>query len=412
MATIKLKFRASSVSETEGTLYYQVIHKRSVKWISTGHYIYPSEWNGLEDTLIIPCNEDRKAELLLMKSTIDWELRQRKEVIRKLEDTDKGFSLNELCEEFDRLPSCKTVFAFLQEQVTRQERMQRYGTAMTYSNAYQRFKEFRADADLTFDQLTPDMIEEYEAWLTNRGLMQNTIRFYLRTLHTLLYKATDKGLLSDDKKLFSRVRLAYVPTTKRAISAEEVRAIQQLELPPSGILAFARDLFMFSFYTRGMSFVDIAYLKKKDLKNGLLSYCRKKTNQQITIAWEQELQEIVDRYSVQTEGSPYMLPIIKNMDETEYVQYKRVQENVNRALGRIGTRLGLKQPLTMYVARHSWASIARDMDISVSVISEGMGHQSCKTTQIYLDTLDTSKINEANRSIIQRIKRETQETQE
>lgn len=278
--------------------------------------------------------------------------------------------------------------------------MLRHGTAMTYRNAYQRFKEFRAGVDLTFDQLTSDMIEEYEAWLTNRGLMQNTIRFYLRTLHTLLYKAVDEGLLSDNNKLFSHVRLAYVPTTKRAISVDEIRAIQQLKLPSNSIQTFARDLFMFSFYTRGMSFVDIAYLKKKDLKDGLLSYCRKKTNQQITIAWEHELQEIVNRNSAHTENTPYMLPIIKNLDETEYVQYKRMQVNINRALKRIGTMAGLKRPITMYVARHSWASIARDMDISISIISEGMGHQSCKTTQIYLDTLDTSKINEANRRII------------
>lgn len=400
MATIKLKFRASTVLGAEGTLYYQVIHKRNVKCISTDYHVYADEWDEETATLVIPFKGERKAELQLMKSAIAWEMRQRREAIAKMENANKDFSMDELCEVFRQLPTCKTVFTTLQEQVARQERMLRHGTAMTYNNAYQRFKEFRADADLTFDQLTPDMIEEYEAWLTNRGLMQNTIRFYLRTLHTLLYKAIDEGLLSDDNKLFSRVRLAYVPTNKRAISAEDIRAIQQLELPPDSIMAFARNLFMFSFYTRGMSFVDIAYLKKKDLKNGLLSYCRKKTNQRITIAWEQELQEIVDRYSAQTENIPYMLPIIKNMDETEYVQYKRVQVNINRALKRIGTMAGLKQPITMYVARHSWASIARDMDISISVISEGMGHQSCKTTQIYLDTLDTSKINEANRKII------------
>ena len=400
MATIKLKFRASSVLGAEGTLYYQVIHKRNVKCISTDYRVYADEWNEETATLVIPCKGERKAELQLMKSAIAWEMRQRRETITKLEIANKDFSLDELCVAFRQLSTSKTVFNTLQEEVTRQERMLRHGTAMTYSNAYQRFKEFREDVDLTFDQLTPDMIEEYEAWLTNRGLMQNTIRFYLRTLHTLLYKAIDKGLLNGDNKLFSRVRLAYVPTNKRAISAEDVRVIQRLDLTPNSILAFARDLFMFSFYTRGMSFVDIAYLKKKDLKNGLLSYCRKKTNQQITIAWEQELQEIIDRYSAQTDNTPYMLPIIKNTEETEYVQYKRVQVNVNRALKRIGTMAGLKLPITMYVARHSWASIARDMDISISVISEGMGHQSCKTTQIYLDTLDTSKINEANRKII------------
>ena len=263
MATIKLKFRASSVLGAEGTLYYQVIHKRNVKCISTDYHVYADEWDEETATLVIPCKGERKAELLLMKSAIAWEMRQRREAIAKLEIANKDFSMDELCEAFCQLSTCKTVFTTLQEQVARQERMLRHGTAMTYSNAYQRFKEFRADVDLTFDQLTSNMIEEYEAWLTNRGLMQNTIRFYLRTLHTLLYKAIDEGLLSDDNKLFSHVRLAYVPTNKRAISAEGIRAIQQLELPLYSIQAFARDLFMFSFYTRGMSFVDIAFLKKR-----------------------------------------------------------------------------------------------------------------------------------------------------
>ena len=406
MTTIKLKFRPSSVQGAMGTLYYLVIHKRNVKWISTEHHIYAEEWNEEQSVIVIQSGSKRRADLLLLQSVLDWEMKQSEEIVRDLDADKIDYTLEKLCNRLVSIPKQKTVFIFLQEQISRQEQMKRHGTAMTYSNAYQRFKEFRADADLTFDQLTPDMIEEYEAWLTNRRLMQNTIRFYLRTLHTLLYKAIDEGLLSDDNKLFSRVRLAYVPTNKRAISAEDIRAIRQLELPSDSIQAFARDLFMFSFYTRGMSFVDIACLKKKDLKNGLISYCRKKTNQQITIAWEQELQEIVDRYSAQTEGTPYMLPIIKNMDETEYVQYKRVQTNVNRALKRIGTMVGLKLPITMYVARHSWASIARDMDISISVISEGMGHQSCKTTQIYLDTIDTSKINEANRKIIGKINSE------
>lgn len=400
MTTIKLKFRPSSVHGAMGTLYYQVIHKRNVKWISTEYHVYAEEWNEERSVLVIQSDNKRKADLLLMQSVLDWEMKQRVEIVRDLEADKMDYTLEILCNRFAGIPKQKTVFTFLQEQISRQERMKRLGTAKTYTSAYLRFKEFRADTDLTFDQLTPDMIEEYEAWLTNRGLMQNTIRFYLRTLHTLLYKAIDEGLLNNGNKLFSRVHLAYVPTTKRAISAGDIRTILQLDLPPDSIMAFARDLFMFSFYTRGMSFVDIAYLKKKDLKNGLLSYCRKKTNQQITIAWEQELQEIIGRYSAQTEGTPYMLPIIKNTKEAEYVQYKRVQVNVNRALKRIGEMAGLKLPITMYVARHSWASIARDMDISISVISEGMGHQSCKTTQIYLDTLDTSKINEANRKII------------
>ena len=142
MATIKLKFRASSVPGAEGTLYYQVIHKRNVKWISTGYHVFRNEWDEKAATLLVPPCGERRAELLLVRSAIAWELRQRKEVVSKQENSGNDFSMSELCEAFSRLAPCKTVFAFLQEQVSRQERMLRQGTARTYTNAYLRFKSF------------------------------------------------------------------------------------------------------------------------------------------------------------------------------------------------------------------------------------------------------------------------------
>ena len=283
MATVKLKFRPSSVPGTKGTLYYQMTHKRKVKWISTGYHIFPNEWDEKDATIVATANEERKAELLLMRSTIEWELRRHRENIHKLEASNKDVTLDNLCDAFKQTASCKTVFPFLQEQIARQERMRKQGTYMTYINACRRFKEFRKELDLTFDELTPDMRKEYEAWLIHRGLKQNTIRFYLRTFNTLLHKAADDELLDKGKELFRHVRLSYVKTAKRAISADHIRAIRQLQLPQDSIEAFARDIFMFSFYMRGMPFVDIAFLKKADLTSGLLSYRRKKTNRQLTI---------------------------------------------------------------------------------------------------------------------------------
>lgn len=402
MATIKLKFRPSSVVGAMGTLYYQIIHKRNVKWISTGLHVFADEWNVDKAELVIKADNGRKAELLRMQSTLKWELERRKEIIHNRLIKNKEADLNELCEDFDKAQKQKTVFTFMQEQVTKKEEMKRHGSAMTYGNAYRRFKEYRENMDLTFDELTQDLIERYEAWLINRRLKQNTIRFYLRTLKAILGKAITDGLLVD-RKLFSRVRLSHVKTTKRAITEKELKAIERLSLPDGSALAFARDIFMFSFYMRGMPFVDIAYLRKTDLKNGTLSYCRKKTNQSLTVEWEKAQQQIVDRYAHLTVNSPYMLPIINHEDGTEYEQYRRVQENVNNNLKKIGRMIGLKMPLTAYVARHTWACVARDMDISVAIISEGMGHRSYKTTQVYLNSIDTSRINEANRKIIRRI---------
>ena len=351
----------------------------------------------------MPQDLDRMMYLQQMQATLLWELQQRKQLVYKLEGTDMDFSMDQVCDIFRRMSPCRSVFSFLQEQVVRQRRMCRHGTSMTYDSAYRRFREFRGDVDLAFAELSPGMVEEYEAWLVNRGLMQNSIRFYLRTLSTLLYRAADEGLVSEVGGLFSRVRLSFVKTAKRAITENHIRAIQKLRLPDGSPLAFARDLFMFSFYMRGMPFVDIAYLRKTDLKNGLVSYCRKKTNQPLSVEWEREQQEIVDRYAHLTKGTPYMLPVITRTDGTEYKQYLRVQESVNRSLKLIGSMAGLKMPLTFYVARHSWASIAQNLNYSIAIISEGMGHSSIKTTQTYLASIDTSRVNEANRNIIRRI---------
>jgi site-specific recombinase XerD len=282
--------------------------------------------------------------------------------------------------------------------------MKRIGTTKTYTDALRRFMEFREGEDLDFESMTADLMERYEAWLIDRGLKRNSIAYYLRTLRTFYNRAVEAGL-TDDRDIFRHVHTSYGKTTKRAISVSDIRAIERIDLREGSPLAFARDLFMFSFYMRGMPFVDMAFLRKSDLKRGLVTYCRKKTNQCLTIAWEKPMQSIIDRYASQTRNTPFILPILKQDDDTAYRRYRQVEQTVNRNLKKIGDRIGLRIPLTTYVARHSWASIARNMDVSIAVISEGMGHNSYRTTQIYLNSIDTSQINRANRKIIRSVRR-------
>lgn len=402
MATVKLKFRPSSVQSAEGTLYFQVTHKRKVKWLSTGLYVFPHEWDANTATVLVPAAGKRNAVLILVQSKVELALRQWKLVLNSMELNHNDFTVEELCDAFNRNPLPKTVFMFLQEQVVNKELMMRHGTARTYSNAYRRFKAFRNDVDLNFDQLTPGMIEHFEAWFIHRRLKQNSIRCYLRTLNTMFSKALEEGLLRN-RNLFSRVHLSYVPTAKRAIGEKEMRMIAKLQLREGSTLALARDIFVFSYYMRGMSFVDIAYLRKTDLRNGMWTYSRMKTNQSLTVEWEEAQQRIIDRYTSKTKDSRYLFPVIKQEDGTEYEQCQRMQLNINRALKKIGERIGLKIPLTTYVARHTWASVARNVNVPVSVISVGMGHRSIKTTEVYLDSVDISRVNEANRMLIKRI---------
>ena len=333
MATVKVKFRASSVSGKEGTLCYHLIHQRSLR---------------------------------------------------------------------QQLPPSQSVFAFFRQQIAKKEQMQCIGTKNNYTNAANRFMEFRNQEDLTFSQMTSEMMEMYQAWLFNRGVGQNTVSFYLRTLRTLYHKAVEAGQ-APPNDIFAHVQTGSVRTAKRAITVKYIRKIEKLDLPRGSSLDKARDLFLLSFYLRGMAFVDMAFLKKTDLKCGLVSYNRRKTHQNINIEWMKPMQAIIDKYAEQTKDSPYMLPILTGKEDTPYSAYRKVEHNTNYNLKNIGKMIGLKIPLTTYVARHTWASVALHMNIPVAPISEGMGHNSYKTTQIYLESIDVATINEANKKIIQQV---------
>lgn len=407
MVILKVKFRPSTVQNKEGTLYYQVNYRRTVRCLSTDYHVFPQEWNEKEASVIIPEDEghqDRKDYLQLIQCKLDGEIRQMRALIRHKNKLDTPYTIDDLIESFKQLPPYQSVFSFIQTQIAKKSQMKRIGTTKTYTDALCRFQEFRNYKDLSFESMTADLMERYEAWLINRGLKRNSIAYYLRTLRTLYHKAVD-ARLTDDHDIFRHVHTSYGKTVKRAVSINHIRAIECLELPEGSPLAFARDMFMFSFYMRGMSFVDMAFLRKRDLRYGVVTYCRKKTNQCLTIEWEKPIQNIVDRYARQIKDTPFMLPILMKEDGTEYKRYRQVEQNVNRNLKKIGDTIGLRIPLTTYVARHSWASIARNLDISIAVISEGMGHNSYRTTQTYLNSIDTSTINMANKKIIKSVRK-------
>lgn len=176
----------------------------------------------------------------------------------------------------------------------------------------------------------------------------NTISFYMRTLRAVYNMAVSEGL-TDDRHPFRSVYTGIGHTDKRAVTMDTIRQISRLTTK-SKPMAMARDMFMFSFYTRGMAFVDMAYLTKDNLKDGVLTYTRKKTGQTLSIKWEKCMQDIVDTYD-KTDRS-YLLPIIRDSMRDSRTQYKTRQSDINLQLRRITQLLNLDNNLTMYVARH------------------------------------------------------------
>lgn len=267
---------------------------------------------------------------------------------------------------------------------------ERYTTVM---NSFQRFH----GGDVAFDDIDARLMSRYECYLKEHGLCRNTTSYYMRNLRAIYNKAVGMGII-EQRLPFSGVYTGIAKTVKRAVPIEVVRSLKAMDLDSNPASAFARDMFLFSFYTRGMSVVDMAYLRKSDIQNGILSYRRRKTGQRLLIKWEQAIQEIAERYTLPE--SKFLLPFIRSDVRDWRRQYLNVAHSINYHLKKLGAHLDLTSPLTMYVARHAWASIARENNVPLSIISQGMGHDSEKTTMIYLASLDSSLLDKVNSTLI------------
>ena len=148
-----------------------------------------------------------------------------------------------------------------------------------------------------------------------------------------------------------------------------------------------------------MSFVDIAYLKVKDVRKGRLNYSRQKTSQKYSMAILEPAMEIIKRYSDLKDPEAFLFPLLDPKHEKIHELYRSCMRNQNRRLKEIGKKLELSLPLTSYVARHSWATIAKRSGVPTAVISEGLGHTTENTTQVYLDSFENEVLDAANRLI-------------
>ena len=400
MASIKVKFRPSTASGREGSIYYQVIHGHIVRQIKTGFHVYDTEWDQKTSTVKImqEVSESRKRYLYDVLERIGWDIRRLQAIIVQCDKQGKCYSADSIVEKFSQQADQQSLFCFMQGIIGQLKQLGKVRTSETYTAALASFMKFREGQDILLCEIDGNTMMLYEAWLKGNGICPNTVSFYMRILRAVYNRAVEKEL-TEQKHPFKHVYTGIGKTVKRAIPLKAIKHIKELDLTLKPHLDYARDMFLFSFYTRGMSFIDMAYLKKSDLKNGIITYRRRKTGQQLTVKWEKCMEDIIAKYGENT-ATRYLLPIITNPYSDERTQYRNAICRINVALKDVAGLAGLDIPLTMHVARHCWASVAKSKNIPLSVISEGMGHDSEETTRIYLASLDTSVVDKANSLIL------------
>jgi len=318
-------------------------------------------------------------------------------------------------------PRVRRLLAFLDSEVESLEGKNKLGLAENYRSSGRSFQYYLKSIhkrDVALKKVDGALLMGYQQWLVDRGVVRNTSVFYMRNLHAVYNKAVVRGLVADAKP-FAVVQTCITHTEKRAVTPDLIRRISTLDVAAGLIglgqdpakkpfqrmcreLTFARDTFIFCFCTRGLTFVDFAYLKRTNIHRGRIVYERRKTGQYIEVEIQAKMREFIEVYG--TTDGPYLFPVLTSTDVCEaHRQYDTAIRRYNKHLNKLSKMLGLEANLTSYVSRHSWATAAYHADIPIQHISEAMGHTSEQTTRIYLKSLESSRIDKENKQLLDRI---------
>jgi len=278
-------------------------------------------------------------------------------------------------------------FSFTANRENRLRELGKYSSADLLKYTAAKIKEFTTMEKLEFAQIDYKFLAEFEIYLQKQGLKINAVSVYLRNIRIIYNNAIDEGLVELNLYPFRRFKIRSESTRKRNIELETLRKIKNFEL--DGVEEYARDMFLLSFYLLGINFIDLYYLGQ--LKAGRVEYRRKKTGKLYSVKVLPPAMKIIKKYP----GKEYL------MDCSErYNSVYQFRKSTNKFLDRIRKRLKIADKITTYYARHTWATIASDMDIAKEIISAALGHESGNpTTDIYID-FDLKKVDRANEKII------------
>ena len=315
---------------------------------------------------------------------------------------------------------------YMQTVIEQLEADKKRSAAHTYTYALKSIMEFYGGAGtpMSVDEVfTPGRLKEYEEWMRQegmrkrvdgpKGLSLNTISTYMRNLKAVYHRMVGENVLPYNPKLFDDVYTKVEAQTKRALELEQMSTLLCADfgkLPLNLRCALAYFLLMFLF--RGMPFIDLANLRKQDVKGNYIVYSRHKTGRQMMVRIPKEATELMKEFKNKNPDSIYLFPILyrqgikKNRvekmkkDEELYMDYLQALRNFNLKLGKIASLLLPGVKLSSYVARHTWATLAFYAGMSIGIISKALGHCSIKVTETYLKPFENEKVDVANEELI------------
>lgn len=406
MTSIKVKFRQSKISKKKGTCFVQLIHKRKMKTIATGIRLEKTEWDALKEHVVTSkASPQRFKELLLIQEYLDEVVLNLKEILIRLLTSQTYVTADMIVQNYRELDCTKSFFTIMEERIEELRKNGQKRTATNYAGALRMFRRFRKGRDISPDEINGKLIKELELYLKKKDNSLNTISYYMRILQAAYNYAVEKCWVKKNAYPFKNVFTGEEKTAKRAVDRNVVLKLEDLNLERLPVLELARDIFMFSLYTRGMAFIDIAYLKKENLKGDILEYKRHKTGQLIQMKLPECAVILIQKYAYIMGDADYLFPLLYHPGRKKLSSYDSALRLYNRRLKKISAIMKLTEPLTSYVSRHTWATLAKYQGIATIIISDAMGHTSEDTTRIYLDRINNTVLDEANNAVVALISR-------
>lgn len=317
----------------------------------------------------------------------------------RMEDEGKidQMSTAELKAKYQNKQGKVTFFSFTEQLVKEFADKGKVGNSTVYKETISWVKRYGNGKDLKFSQMTFAWLKRMEVKYLGQGKSLNGLSVRMRTIRAIYNRAVKEGIASKDSYPFDKYTIRQAPTKKRAISADDLRKIKETKLLHGQMLR-ARNFFMISYYLMGASFIDLAFLKVKNIQDGRIAYRRRKTHKLYNIKITEPLADLLAPFLVGKRPDDFILPVINRPGDVklEYLDVQNGMRQYNKDLKKMAKFLEIQSDsFSSYVSRHTFATVARDKDVPIAVISKMLGHGDVRTTEIYLDDMKNEVLDEA-----------------
>ena len=385
-------------------LCIQFLHDGRKKTIGLGISLTREYWNAEAQKVTDDCPDRDNIQF-----QITAKIKEYSKKIQRLEALDIPVNFETL---FDAKPARSvgiTIEGGFKAEIERLESLGKINSATKHKYALQVLNGYKPTT-MALEAVDLDYLKGLELYLRQRGNKDNSIATRFAIFKAIYNKAVKEGKVMVKQNPFTlfQVGSLWAKTRKRAIDKDDIQRLIDLEIVEEHTMEYrclAKDLFLFSYFTAGMNFGDIARLRYKDIVKGRVNYSRHKTQKLLSFQLVPNALQIIEKYSRANHAQEdYIFPILDRSEHKTAQQIfnrlHKVLRKVNRELKTLGEQIGLEMPLTTYVARHTYATVLKRSGVSVALISESLGHSDLSTTQIYLDSFENSQIDAAMQNLL------------